>query len=102
MIRCGIGSNTTTAMDFRNSTRRLLTTIPPNVVFVGDSITERWQGTKYGKVATADMEARLVGRQVTVTLSPLPKNKRLLKFNHPDHEYDDQDDVEDADEIDDA
>ena len=43
-------------------------------------------------VATADMEPRLVGRQVTVTLSPLPEKKRVLKFNHPDHEYDDQDD----------
>ena len=57
-------------------------------------------------VATADAEPRLVGRQVTVTLSPLPANKRVLKFNHPDHEYDDQDDAEDAeenaDEIDDA
>ena len=53
-------------------------------------------------VATVDAEPRLVGRQVTVTLSPLPANKRVLKFNHPDHEYDDQDDVEDADEIDDA
>ena len=52
-------------------------------------------------VATADMEARLVGRQVTVTLSPLPKNKRLLKFNHPDHEYDDEDDSDDIEEVED-
>ena len=50
-------------------------------------------------VATADMEARLVGRQVTVTLSPLPENKRVLKFNHPDHEYDEYDEEDDSDEV---
>lgn len=50
-------------------------------------------------VATADAEPRLVGRQVTVTLSPLPEDKRVLKFNDPDHEYEDQDDSnEDEDE----
>ena len=52
-------------------------------------------------VATADMEPRLIGRQVTVTLSPLPENKRVLKFNHPDHEYDDQDDSNEAEESED-
>ena len=51
-------------------------------------------------VATVDMEPRLVGRQVTATLSPLPEQKRVLKFNHPDHEYDDQDDSDDVDELD--
>lgn len=49
-------------------------------------------------VATADMEPRLIGRQVTVTLSPLPENKRVLKFNHPDHEYE-EDEEEDDDDI---
>ncbi len=60
-------------------------------------------------VATADAEPRLVGRQVTATLSPLPASKRVLKFNHPDHEFDDEDDSDDekdveenADEIEDA
>ena len=52
-------------------------------------------------VATADMEPRLIGRQVTVTLSPLPENKRVLKFNHPDHEYDDEDDSNEAEESED-
>lgn len=50
-------------------------------------------------VAIADNEARLVGRQVTVILSPLPANKRVLKFNHPDHEYDEEDDSEEIEEI---
>jgi translation initiation factor IF-3 len=33
-------------------------------------------------VSTADSEPRLVGRQVTIILSPLPENQRKLKFNH--------------------
>jgi translation initiation factor IF-3 len=45
-------------------------------------------------IATADSEPRLVGRQVALILSPLPEGKRVLKFNHPDHEYDDRDDSE--------
>lgn len=53
-------------------------------------------------VATVDSEPRLVGRQVTVTLSPLPENKRVLKFNHPDHEYDDQDDSDENEAIEDS
>lgn len=52
-------------------------------------------------VATVDMEPRLIGRQVTVTLSPLPESKRVLKFNHPDHEYDDEDDSHEAAESED-
>jgi translation initiation factor IF-3 len=45
-------------------------------------------------IATADSEPRLVGRQVALILSPLPEGKRVLKFNAPDHEYDDRDDSE--------
>ena len=52
-------------------------------------------------VATADTEPRLIGRQVTVTLSPLPENKRVLKFNDSDHEYDDQDDSNETEESED-
>lgn len=37
-------------------------------------------------VATPDADAKLVGRNVTVLLSPLPANKRKLKFNHEDEE----------------
>jgi len=54
-------------------------------------------------VASADSDPRLVGRQVTQILSPLPETKRVLKFNAPDHELDesedrDEDDFEDEDE----
>ena len=43
-------------------------------------------------VATADSEPRLVGRQVTQILSPLPESKRVLKFNTMDHELEDYED----------
>ncbi|MEM7790546.1 MAG: translation initiation factor IF-3 [Verrucomicrobiota bacterium] len=39
-------------------------------------------------VSTADSEPRLVGRQVTLILSPLPAQKRVLKFNLPGEELD--------------
>ena len=51
-------------------------------------------------IATADSEPRLVGRQVALILTPLPESKRVLKFNHPDHEYDDQDDSDEDVEVD--
>jgi translation initiation factor IF-3 len=50
--------------------------------------------TELAGIATADSEPRLVGRQVALILSPLPEGKRVLKFNHADHEYDDRDDSE--------
>ncbi|MGB0335241.1 MAG: translation initiation factor IF-3 [Opitutales bacterium] len=45
-------------------------------------------------VAAPDSEPRLVGRQVTQILSPLPKGKRFLKFNAPDHQLDDHEEDE--------
>ena len=45
-------------------------------------------------VSSADNPAKLVGRQVTIVLSPLPSQKRQLKFSLPDDEFDD---VEDED-----
>ncbi|MEM8867551.1 MAG: translation initiation factor IF-3 [Verrucomicrobiota bacterium] len=48
-------------------------------------------------VSTADSEPRLVGRQVTLILSPLPAQKRVLKFNLPGEEYID-DEAHDEDE----
>ena len=51
-------------------------------------------------VATADSEPRLVGRQIILILTPLPEDKRVLKFNHPDDEYDDGDDSNEIEEID--
>ena len=49
-------------------------------------------------IATADSEPRLVGRQIALILTPLPESKRVLKFNHPDHELDEQDDSGEDDE----
>lgn len=51
-------------------------------------------------VSTADSPPKLVGRQVTAILSPLPEAKRVLKFNRPEdvvHESEDHDDDEDFD-----
>ena len=45
-------------------------------------------------VSSADNPAKLVGRQVTIVLSPLPSQKRQLRFSHLE---DDFDDVEDED-----
>lgn len=44
-------------------------------------------------IATADVEPKMMGRNIIVTLSPLPEKKRVLKFNtsideHEDHEDD--------------
>ncbi|MGE9292792.1 MAG: translation initiation factor IF-3 [Puniceicoccales bacterium] len=46
-------------------------------------------------IATADAPAKLVGRNITLTMSPLPANKRKLKYNVDlDEEDDDEDDEE--------
>lgn len=45
-------------------------------------------------VSAADNPAKLVGRQVTIVLSPLPSQKRQLKFSRADDEFED---VEDED-----
>ena len=52
-------------------------------------------------VSSADSDPRLVGRQVTMILSPLPETKRVLKFNAPDHQLDESEDHEDHEEDDD-
>jgi translation initiation factor IF-3 len=52
-------------------------------------------------VASPDSDPRLVGRQVTQILSPLPEGKRLLKFNAPDHELDEAEDHDDHDDFED-
>ncbi len=53
-------------------------------------------------MAKADLDARLAGRQITMMLSPLPKNQRVRKFKVeiPD-DYVDQDDLEEDDPHDD-
>ncbi len=38
-------------------------------------------------VSTADTDARRVGRQVTLVLSPLPQGKRVLKYNESDADF---------------
>jgi translation initiation factor IF-3 len=48
-------------------------------------------------VATADSEPRLVGRQVTQILSPLPEAKRVLKFNTADNMLDASEELDDDD-----
>lgn len=53
-------------------------------------------------VSSPDSEPRLVGRQVTQILSPLPESRRKLKFNAPDHEMDDSEDHDDHDEDDES
>ena len=50
-------------------------------------------------VATADMEARLVGRQVTMVLSPLPENKRTLKYNQSADDFDEFDDSDEREDV---
>ncbi len=56
-------------------------------------------------VSTADSPPKLVGRQVTAILSPLPEGKRALKFNRPEdvlHESEEHDDDDFDDEENDA
>lgn len=48
-------------------------------------------------VASADSDPRLVGRQVTMILSPLPEAKRVLKYNAPDHQLDESEDHDEDD-----
>jgi translation initiation factor IF-3 len=42
-------------------------------------------------IGTADNEPRHIGRNIILTLSPLPPNKRKLIFNAPDEEEDEED-----------
>ena len=50
-------------------------------------------------IATPDSPARLMGRNITLTLSPLPANRRKLKYTQPDEEIEeDEDDEGDAGE----
>ena len=43
-------------------------------------------------VASSESEPKLVGRQVTQILSPLPVANRVLKFNKPDYQMEDHED----------
>jgi translation initiation factor IF-3 len=52
-------------------------------------------GDELSGVSSQDSEPKLVGRQVTQILSPLAESRRKLKFNAPDHQ---PDEIEDVDE----
>ena len=49
--------------------------------------------TELSGVSAPDNPAKLVGRQVAIVLSPLPVQKRQLKYSLPDDELDDSEDV---------
>lgn len=49
-------------------------------------------------VSSADTEARKVGRQVTLVLSPLPEGKRRLKYNETEADFDTSDEENSAEE----
>ncbi len=50
-------------------------------------------------IGTPDSAPRLMGRNITLTISPLPAAKRKLKYTQPDEEIeDDDDDIEDDEE----
>lgn len=49
----------------------------------------------------ADSEPRLIGKNITMMLTPHPVQKRVRKFSHEDDEYDDTDDSDLEDEHDD-
>lgn len=52
-------------------------------------------------IGTADGTPRMMGRNVTVTISPLPANRRKLKYTQPDEEIeDDDDDIDEGDDVD--
>lgn len=48
-------------------------------------------------VSTADSPPKLVGRQVTAILSPLPEGKRTLKFNRPEDVVHESEELDDED-----
>lgn len=50
-------------------------------------------------VSSQDSEPKLVGRQVTQILSPLPESRRQLKFNAPHHQPEEHEDAEEAEDI---
>lgn len=52
-------------------------------------------------IGVADSEPKLAGRNINMILSPLPKHKRVLKFNSHVDDTELEDDDEDAEEEDD-
>ena len=62
---------------------------------IGRAVLERVKAD-LATMAHVDMEPKLTGRSLGMTLSPLPANKRKRRFTAPDEEY-----VEDVEEHDD-
>lgn len=46
------------------------------------------------QIGTPDIEPKLIGRNIAMTMSPLPVSKRKLVYNAPDDEMDEEDDDE--------
>jgi translation initiation factor IF-3 len=62
---------------------------------IGRAVLERVK-QDLATMAHVDMEPKMAGRSLGMTLSPLPANKRKRRFTAPDEEY--VEDVEDHDE----
>jgi len=52
-------------------------------------------------MAAVEMEPKMIGRSINMTLSPLPANKRKRRFSLPEHD-DEEEDHDEHDEDDDA
>ncbi len=68
---------------------------------LGQAVMVRVKGD-LATMAVVEMEPRLVGRSINMTLSPLPANKRKRRFSvaadDVDHDEDDHDELDDHDE----
>jgi len=58
---------------------------------IGRAVLERVK-EDLATMAHVDMEPKMTGRALGMTLSPLPANKRKLRFTAPDDHFDDEDD----------
>lgn len=53
-------------------------------------------------MAAVEMEPKMIGRSINMTLSPLPANKRKRRFSLPEHDDEDLEDHEEDEEDDDS
>jgi translation initiation factor IF-3 len=68
---------------------------------IGRAVLERVK-QDLATMAHVDMEPKMAGRALSMTLSPLPANKRRRRFTAPEGEYiEDEDHDEDEEEDDD-
>jgi len=67
---------------------------------IGRAVMERVKAD-LATMAHVDMEPKMAGRALGMTLSPLPANKRKRRFTAPDEDYvEDEDDADDDSETD--